>query len=46
VRGLVASLDGRRVVRVEASGPPAGARMIGLKLAADARTRGAGALIP
>jgi hypothetical protein len=34
------------VVRVEASGPPAGARMIGLQLAADARTRGAGDLIP
>jgi hydroxymethylbilane synthase len=45
VRGLVASLDGRRVVRVEASGPAAGARMLGLQLAADARIRGVEELV-
>jgi hypothetical protein len=46
VKGLVASLDGRRIVRVDASGPPAGARLVGLQLSEKARARGAGALIP
>jgi hydroxymethylbilane synthase len=45
VRGLVASLDGTRLIRVTAFGPSSGARMVGLQLAADARTRGAGELV-
>lgn len=45
VRGLVASLDGRTVVRVEGEGPVADGRALGLGLAAEARRRGAGALL-
>jgi hydroxymethylbilane synthase len=45
LRGLVASLDGRTVIRVEARGPTGEARALGLQLAADARRRGAEALL-
>lgn len=45
VRGLVASLDGRTVIRVEAAGAALRARATGLQLAADARRRGADALL-
>ena len=45
VRGLVASLDGRTVIRVEGSGGADHARATGLQLAADARLRGAEALL-
>lgn len=41
VDGLVASLDGRRSVRVRATGPAEAGRRLGLQLAADARVRGA-----
>jgi hydroxymethylbilane synthase len=42
--GLVASLDGRQVVRVRAAGSSVDARRLGLQGAADARGRGAEAL--
>lgn len=45
MRGMVASLDGRTVLRVTAAGPASGARLLGLHLATDARTRGADALL-
>jgi hydroxymethylbilane synthase len=45
VRGLVASLDGRTVIRVETVGGLGEARATGLRLAADARARGADALL-
>lgn len=45
LRGVVASLDGRTVIRCEASGPAGDARVLGLQLAADARLRGAEALL-
>lgn len=45
LRGLVASLDGTRVIRVEMAGAVANARAVGLQLAADARLRGADALL-
>jgi hydroxymethylbilane synthase len=45
MRGMVASLDGRRMVRVNGAGPASGARLLGLHLAAGARARGAEALL-
>jgi hydroxymethylbilane synthase len=45
VEGLVAALDGRTMIRVGATGRPADARQLGLQLAADARIRGADALL-
>jgi hydroxymethylbilane synthase len=45
VRGLVASLDGRTVVTGETVGSVSRARATGLDLAADARMRGADALL-
>jgi hydroxymethylbilane synthase len=45
LRGLVASLDGRTVIRVEGAGGAARARAVGLEVADDARTRGADALL-
>jgi hydroxymethylbilane synthase len=45
VRGLVASRDGRTVIRVEGVGDVKHARRTGLQLAADARRRGAEALL-
>lgn len=45
LRGLVASLDGRTVIRVAAAGGAARARAVGLELADDARARGADALL-
>jgi hydroxymethylbilane synthase len=45
VRGLVASLDGRTVVRVETAGGAERARAARLERAADARSRGADALL-
>lgn len=45
VRGLVASRDGRTVIRVETIGSVERARAAGLQLAADARVRGADALL-
>ncbi|MDH4043877.1 MAG: hydroxymethylbilane synthase [Gemmatimonadota bacterium] len=45
LRGLVAALDGTRVIRVEAAGAAGHARAVGLQLAADARLQGAEALL-
>jgi hydroxymethylbilane synthase len=45
LQGLVASLDGRTIVRVGGTGGPADARQLGLRLAADARLRGADELL-
>jgi hydroxymethylbilane synthase len=45
LRGLVASLDGTRVVRGERSGPPADAARIGVALAEDLLSRGAAAIL-
>ncbi|MBI1722404.1 MAG: hydroxymethylbilane synthase [Gemmatimonadetes bacterium] len=43
--GLVASQDGRRVVRVRAQGDPSEPAVLGARLAADAREAGAEALL-
>lgn len=45
LRGVVASLEGARVVRVEGSAPVAGSRDLGLRLAREASQAGALALI-
>jgi hydroxymethylbilane synthase len=45
LHGLVASADGRRVLRVTANEPVAEGRRLGLALAAEARARGAEALL-
>jgi hydroxymethylbilane synthase len=45
LRGLVASLDGRQVVRVAASGTPQAAEQLGLDLAQAALAEGAAALL-
>jgi hydroxymethylbilane synthase len=45
LRGLVASADGRRVLRVTADGPVEEGRRLGLALADQARARGAEALL-
>lgn len=45
LRGVVASPDGARVVRVEAPGPASDARGLGLSLAREAAAAGAAALI-
>lgn len=45
VQGLVSSPDGQRQVRVTADGPADDGRRLGLTLAADARARGAEALL-
>jgi hydroxymethylbilane synthase len=43
--GMVASLDGRRLLREEASGPPADAEAIGIALAEKLRGQGAGEIL-
>jgi hydroxymethylbilane synthase len=45
LRGLVASLDGSRIVRGERSGPAAEAARVGLELAEDLLARGAGEIL-
>ncbi len=45
LRGLVASLDGRQVVRVAATGAPQAAEQLGLRLAQAALAEGAAALL-
>jgi hydroxymethylbilane synthase len=45
VQGLVASTDGRRQLRVTAEGPPEDGHRLGLALAAEARAKGAEALL-
>lgn len=45
LRGLVASSDGQRVLRLFADGPTDDGRRLGLALAAEARARGAEALL-
>jgi hydroxymethylbilane synthase len=45
LRGLVASLDGRQVVRVAAAGAPQEAEQLGLRLAQAALAQGAAALL-
>jgi hydroxymethylbilane synthase len=45
IEGLVASPDGRTMIRVGGTGRPADARQLGLQLAADARLRGADDLL-
>jgi hydroxymethylbilane synthase len=45
IEGLVASLDGRTMIRVGGTGRAAAARHLGLQLAADARIRGADDLL-
>jgi hydroxymethylbilane synthase len=45
LRALVASLDGRRLIRGERGGPPAGARAMGEALAEELLSRGADAIL-
>ncbi len=45
LRGLVVSRDGQREIRVATDGPPDDGRQLGLSLAAEARARGAEALL-
>jgi hydroxymethylbilane synthase len=45
LRALVASLDGKRVVRGERSGPPAEARALGVSLAEELLSKGAGEIL-
>jgi hydroxymethylbilane synthase len=45
IEGRVAALDGRTVIRISAVGGAGDARQVGLQLAADARIRGADALL-
>ncbi|MGC3997232.1 MAG: hydroxymethylbilane synthase [Anaeromyxobacter sp.] len=45
LRALVASVDGGQLVRGELTGPVAGARAMGVKLAEDLLARGAGAIL-
>jgi len=45
LRALVASLDGKNVIRGERSGPPAGARAMGETLAEELLSKGAAAIL-
>jgi hydroxymethylbilane synthase len=45
MRGLVASLDGTRIIRAERSGPSAGARELGVALAEDLLAKGAAEIL-